>query len=431
MGFSEWKEVVLKDVIQFNPKETIKKGTVAKKIGMDKLNPFQRNVEGYELEEYKSGSKFRNGDTLLARITPCLENGKTAQVRILNDKEIGFGSTEFFVLREKQGITINDYIYYLAISPGLRNIAIKSMTGTSGRQRAQKDVIENSVVKLPPIEEQKAIANILSTLDEKIEVNNRINKTLEEMAQAIFKHWFVDFEFPNENGEPYKSSGGEMVESELGMIPKKWEIVEIGELCKAQIGGDWGKDERFINSVPAVCLRGTDLQKLKELGFSREAPIRWVKKNSIEKRRISELDILIGGSGLGPVGRSLCYSNNFERLYDYPITYSNFCKRIRAINRPMAIYLEQIIEGLHKTNEIKHYVNGTSVPNLDIKGLLKHKIIKPDNEVIEAFSVIKENYFNYKYSKENLILSQIRNTLLPKLMSGEIRVPIKSGSEIS
>ena len=97
----------------------------------------------------------------------------------------------------------------------------------------------------------------------------------------------------------------------------------------------------------------------------------------------------------------------------------------------MAIYLEQIIEGLHKTNEIKHYVNGTSVPNLDIKGLLNHKIIKPDNEVIEAFSVIKENYFNYKYSKENLILSQIRNTLLPKLMTGEKRVPKKTGSEIS
>lgn len=318
------------------------------------------------------------------------------------------------------------YMYYRLVYQDLHNLRIGS-----SQPLLTQSIIKKTEIKLPPLEEQKAIANILSTLDEKIEVNNRINKTLEEMAQAIFKHWFVDFEFPNENGEPYKSSGGEMVESELGMIPKKWEIVEIGELCKAQIGGDWGKDERFINSVPAVCLRGTDLQKLKELGFSREAPIRWVKKNSIEKRRISELDILIGGSGLGPVGRSLCYSNNFERLYDYPITYSNFCKRIRAINRPMAIYLEQIIEGLHKTNEIKHYVNGTSVPNLDIKGLLKHKIIKPDNEVIEAFSVIKENYFNYKYSKENLILSQIRNTLLPKLMSGEIRVPIKSGSEIS
>src|SRR5690554_3507732 len=115
MGSSEWREVVLKDIIQFNPKETIKKGTVAKKVGMDKLNPFQRNIVGFEMDEFKSGTKFRNGDTLLARITPCLENGKTAQVSILDDNEVGFGSTEFFVLREKLGLTVNDYIYYLAI----------------------------------------------------------------------------------------------------------------------------------------------------------------------------------------------------------------------------------------------------------------------------------------------------------------------------
>src|SRR5699024_11080133 len=76
----------------------------------------------------------------------------------------------------------------------------------------------------------KTIAHILSTLDDKIEVNNQINKTLENMAQAIFKQWFVDFEFPNEDGEPYKSSGGEMVESELGMIPKGWEVKDLGEI---------------------------------------------------------------------------------------------------------------------------------------------------------------------------------------------------------
>jgi type I restriction enzyme S subunit len=84
--------------------------------------------------------------------------------------------------------------------------------------------------KIPPLNEQKAIAKILSSLDEKIELNNRINKKLEEMAQAIFKHWFIDFEFPNENGEPYKSSGGEMVESELGLIPEGWEVKRIEEV---------------------------------------------------------------------------------------------------------------------------------------------------------------------------------------------------------
>ena len=238
MSFKEknWQLYKLKDIIQFNPKESIKKKEIAKKIAMDKLEPFTRKVSGYEETEFTSGTKFRNGDTLLARITPCLENGKTAQVDILDENEIGFGSTEYIVLREKLGITFNDYIYYLSISPEFRNMAIKSMTGSSGRQRVQKDVLEESEIILPPLEEQKAIAKILSDLDEKIEVNNKINKNLEEMAQAIFKQWFVDFEFPNEEGKPYKSSGGEMVESELGMIPKGWNISELGELYEVKGG---------------------------------------------------------------------------------------------------------------------------------------------------------------------------------------------------
>lgn len=159
--------------------------------------PFQRKIEGFVVTKYTSGTKFRNGDTLLARITPCLENGKTAQVSILEEGEVGFGSTEFIVLREKPGISDRNFIYYLSISPKLRDIAIKSMTGTSGRQRAQVDVIKNSIIKLPPIEEQRQIANILSSLDEKIEINNEINKKLEEMAQAIFKHcglWTLNFQ---------------------------------------------------------------------------------------------------------------------------------------------------------------------------------------------------------------------------------------------
>ena len=175
MILEKWKKVKLKEVIQFNPKETIKKGEIAKKIAMEKLEPFTRKISGFEKLEFTSGTKFRNGDTLLARITPCLENGKTAQVSILEKDEIGFGSTEYIVLREKLGLTVNDFIYYLAISPEFRNIAIKSMNGSSGRQRVQKDILENSEVYLPTLKEQKAIAKILSNLDGKIEINNKIN----------------------------------------------------------------------------------------------------------------------------------------------------------------------------------------------------------------------------------------------------------------
>ncbi|MET1248881.1 restriction endonuclease subunit S [Sporolactobacillus sp. STCC-11] len=176
MNSDVWTEERLGDVIEFNPSEKLKRGELAKKIGMDKLHPFYKYIGDFEITKYTGGSKFRNGDTLLARITPCLENGKTAQVTLLESNEVGFGSTEFIVLRKKKNRTVNDYIYYLAISPNLREIAIKSMTGTSGRQRAQTDLIENTFMNVPPLKRQEKIAYILSSLDKKIELNNRINQ---------------------------------------------------------------------------------------------------------------------------------------------------------------------------------------------------------------------------------------------------------------
>ena len=109
---AEWVMKKLKDIADFNPRESLAKGTVAKKIGMDKLQPFCRDVPGYELEPFSGGTKFRIGDTIMARITPCLENGKTAKVSILDDGEVGFGSTEYIVFRAKDGVD-EDFIYYL------------------------------------------------------------------------------------------------------------------------------------------------------------------------------------------------------------------------------------------------------------------------------------------------------------------------------
>lgn len=107
---SEWTKMKLSDIADFNPRETIKKGEIAKKISMDVLRPFYRDVPYYTEECFSGGTKFRNGDTIMARITPCLENGKTAQVSILNDGEVGFGSTEYIVFRAKEGIADKNYL---------------------------------------------------------------------------------------------------------------------------------------------------------------------------------------------------------------------------------------------------------------------------------------------------------------------------------
>ncbi|MCM1316510.1 MAG: restriction endonuclease subunit S, partial [Prevotella sp.] len=180
---AEWTNRKFKDIVTFNPKENIKKSSLAKKVTMDMLKPFCRDITKFEFTEFKGGTKFRNGDTLMARITPCLENGKTAKVNILEDDEIGFGSTEYIVFRAVEGVTNEDFIYYLVCSPIVRNPAIKSMVGSSGRQRVQTDVLQNLEICIPDLVTQCKIGSLLQSLDDKIEINNRINKNLEEQAQ--------------------------------------------------------------------------------------------------------------------------------------------------------------------------------------------------------------------------------------------------------
>ena len=411
MSFNGWKEVELESVINFNPKETLKKDQVAKKVAMDKLDTFNRQIKGYEECEFKGGTKFRNGDTLLARITPCLENGKTAQVNILAKDEVGFGSTEFIVMREKETITCNDYIYYLAISPEFRNIAIKSMTGTSGRQRVQGDVLERSRINLPPLNEQKAIANILSSLDEKIELNNQMNKTLEEMAQTLFKRWFVDFEFPNEDGEPYKSSGGEMVDSEVGIIPKGWEVNKIGNITKIIRGASPRPIQDYIREegIPWVKISDATGSNTKYIIKTGE----FIKEEGRKKsREVSQGTLILSNSATPGIPKIMlidaCVHDGWLIFSEYERITKEFLYYFLLLERERILALS----------------NGSVFRNLKTDILKDYNIVVPTRELVNKFNEllveINNQIEDLVYQNENL--SSIRDTLLPKLMSGEIRV---------
>ena len=187
-----WRECSLGEIAQINPTEKLVKGSIAKKIDMAALQPFTKKPQYVLTEPFNGGMKFKNGDTVIARITPCLENGKTAYIDVLHDKEVGFGSTEYIVLREKDGLSDKEFLYYFATSSVFRDVAILSMTGSSGRQRVQTDVVTNHVFEIPPLPEQKAIAAMLSSLDDKIDLLHRQNQTLEAMAQTLFRQWFIE-----------------------------------------------------------------------------------------------------------------------------------------------------------------------------------------------------------------------------------------------
>lgn len=188
----ETKTVRLGDVANVNPRLPLTKGTVARKIPMEALTAHQRHIDSFIYEKYSGGVKFQNGDTLVARITPSLENGKTSYVDLLDKDEIAFGSTEFIVLRAKNKLILPKFLYYISISDDFRQMAIQSMTGTSGRQRVQSESVINYEFSLPDIEKQTAIVDLLDAIDQKLKINQQINKNLLRLTKQQF-----NLTFPN------------------------------------------------------------------------------------------------------------------------------------------------------------------------------------------------------------------------------------------
>ncbi len=224
MSSSEWKECLLGDLV-----DSI---SVKHKFDKEKLVFLNTSdvLEGKVLHnDYSAVSdmpgqakkSIQRDDILFSEIRP--KNKRFAYIDF--EAKDFVVSTKLMVLRRKTEYVDNRYLYLFLTSEKNLDYLQMIAEGRSGTfPQITYSELKSIEILLPPLEEQKAIANILSSLDEKIELNNQMNKTLEEMAQALFKRWFVDFEFPNEEGEPYKSSGGEMVDSELGMIPKGWKV---------------------------------------------------------------------------------------------------------------------------------------------------------------------------------------------------------------
>ena len=193
---SEWRELPFTEAVEINPKVKLKKGEIYPFVDMKAVDPAWRSVTESEKRAFTSGgAKFEPFDTLLARITPCLENGKIGRYVASNGANgPAFGSTEFIVIRGKDGVTDNSFAYYLTKWQEFRQFAISQMTGSSGRQRVPAESLGGFTVPVPDIAEQRAIAHILGSLDDKIELNRRMNETLEAMASALFKSWFIDFD---------------------------------------------------------------------------------------------------------------------------------------------------------------------------------------------------------------------------------------------
>lgn len=393
------------EYIDVNPKEILTKGTLAKKISMDKLQPFCRDIPEYELAEYTGGTKFRNGDTIMARITPCLENGKTAMVNILDENEVGFGSTEYIVFRAKKELTIPDFVYYLVRSSFVRELAIKSMVGSSGRQRVQTNVVENLEIDFPSLTEQTQIASVLKSLDDKIALNNKINNNLEQQAKALFKKWFID------NPENVDWSAG-----------------TFRELIQSTLNGDWGKETPTGNNNEKVyCIRGADIPEVKA-GNKGKMPTRYILPKNLANKKLEAGDIVVeisGGSPTQSTGRCTAITQSLLDRYDSSMVCTNFCKAIKPKNG-YSLFVYYYWQYLYEKGVFFSYENGTTgIKNLDFTGFIEtESIIVPPFDKVQVFddyckSIFSKIFANGKQSEQ---LASLRDALLPKLMSGELNV---------
>src|SRR3989338_3072918 len=178
-----WQKMEFKDFADTSPSIKLERGKEYSFIPMDVVDGQRKFPVEIKRKKFSGGgAKFANGDTIFARITPCLENGKIVKIQGLKEG-VGFGSTEFFVFRGKDGISDSDFVYYLSRTDTIRDPAVKSMVGASGRQRANKTVVDSVQVTAPDLSQQKQIASVLSTYDNLIENNNRRIQILEQMAQ--------------------------------------------------------------------------------------------------------------------------------------------------------------------------------------------------------------------------------------------------------
>ena len=301
----------------------------------------------------------------------------------------------------------NDYSY------------LASLTNGGAQQNLNAQQIKEFEIPFPSLEEQKRIADILSSIDDKIELNRRINENLEQQAQALFKAWFVDF-------EPFKD--GEFVDSEFGMIPKGWDIKPLEYLVTKVKSGDWGKDEPTGNhTIKTFCMRGADFPNIKE-GNKGKMPIRYILEKNFREKSLCDGNVVVeisGGSPTQSTGRIVLVDKSFIADCDNALICTNFCKSLE-IKENYSFFFYLMWQYLYDSKVMFIYENGSNgLKNLNINSLIEREsFVIPTKEVVARFNLVASNLLSTKQANgiEISRLAYLRDTLLPKLMSGELRI---------
>lgn len=377
---SEWKEYKFSDFVEINPSVKIPKGIPVPFVEMKDLDYSIKYCESSQEKELSGGSRFANGDTLFARITPCLENGKICQVRNLSNG-FGFGSTEFHVFRGKAGVSDSDFIFYLSRWDEVRAHAEHNMEGSSGRQRVSKEAFDNLYLTLPPLTTQRRIASILNSLDDKIDLLNRENATLEAMAETLFRQWFIE------------------------EAKEDWEEGKLGDIC------DYVTEKINIGDIDKDSYITTENMCSNKQGIVKPSSI----PENIKVTKYLMNDVLL--SNIRPYFKKLWLSDRSGGC-------SNDVLCIRSKEKTYKFFTYYTL----RQDEFFDYVmigsKGSKMPRGDKQHIMNWPIQIPPKQILSQFNdfasisiaKIREN------SKQISELQMTKDILLPKLMSNEINI---------
>lgn len=409
----------LSDLIDFNPRTQIAKGSTAPFADMASLPTGERYFPIEATKEFKgSGSKFQDGDTLLARITPCLENGKGGFVKGLGANIYAHGSTEFIVMRAKTP-TDADFVYYISKHPEFREHAIKQMSGTSGRQRVAWQSLADYEIHDLSESEREQFGLTLSALDDKIELNRRMNATLEAMARAIFRDWFVTFgptRAKMAGAEPYLPPETWSVfpdRLDENGVPEGWEEKPLSEFFSILGGGTpktkepayWGGNIPWYSVVDApsgsnVYVHDTE-KKITDRGLQESSA-----------KLVREGTTII--SARGTVGKLAMAAQE--------MTFNQSCYGLQGEGSVGDCFT--YLAAQHMVSRLQAMAHGSVFSTITRATFQSLNLAKPKDHVFEAFKRAAQPLFEKMKAngKESRTLAQTRDLLLPKLMSGEVRV---------
>lgn len=309
------------------------------------------------------------------------------------------------------------YLSYVLSSIEYQQYFINEANSSGGQANISPETVRNTTFNAPDLPTQTAIAEILSSLDDKIELNNKINQELENLAQTLFKQWFIDFEFPNENGEPYKSSGGEMVESELGEIPKGWDKIKLKKLVtKSHTGADAITRAPIVDYDTGIkCARVGDMTNNRSYhnwAFCKINPEDYLRQ------KLGIGDIIV--TRTATLGINQIIRENIDAVCNNGLIRLKIDK---SICDPMFVYVQ------FQGNLFKEWINrisgdSSTRPNMQMDYLLDFNVIIPEKELMNFFTDSIKTYYDLidENNRSNEELIKTRDTLLPKLISGELEI---------